>query len=138
MSVNRVFLIGRVGQDPEVIHLDSGATVAKLSLATNETYKNKQGEKVEDTTWHNIVAWRGIAEVIEKYVKKGDQVYFDGKIKNRSWTDKDGNKKWTTEVVVDNIELLGGKRESNHQNTPMPSEDDMPENTPEDDSDLPF
>ena len=107
-GVNKVILVGRLGRDPEVRHLESGATVANFSMATSETYKDRQtGEKREQTEWHNIVLWRGLAEVAEKYVKKGDMIYIEGKLRTRSW-EKDGVTRYTTEVVGDNMTMLGG------------------------------
>ncbi|MGE0089539.1 MAG: single-stranded DNA-binding protein [Bacteroidales bacterium] len=108
MGINKVILVGNVGKDPEVKHLDKGVAVAKFSLATSETYK-KDNQKVTNTEWHNIVAWRGLAEVAEKYVKKGTPLYIEGKIRTRSWDDKDGNKRYTTEIVADTMQLLGQK-----------------------------
>ena len=87
-GVNKVILVGNLGQDPEVRYLDSGVAVANFSLATTENYKNKQGERVSQTEWHNIVLWRGLAEVAEKYLKKGSSIYVEGKIRNRKWEDK--------------------------------------------------
>ncbi|MEP1096193.1 MAG: single-stranded DNA-binding protein [Cyclobacteriaceae bacterium] len=107
-GVNKVILVGRLGKDPEVRHLENGATVANFSMATSETYKDRNtGEKRETTEWHNIVLWRGLAEVVEKYVKKGDMIYIEGKLKTRSW-EKDGVTRYTTEVVGDNMTMLGG------------------------------
>ena len=106
-SVNKVILIGNLGKDPEVKYLDNGVAVANFSLATTENYKNKEGEKVSQTEWHNIVLWRGLAEVAEKYLKKGANVYIEGKISNRSYDDKDGVKKYISEVVGREIKLLG-------------------------------
>lgn len=110
--VNKVILIGNTGQDPEVRHLDSGVSVANFNLATNETYKDKNGEKVTQTEWHRIVLWRGLAEVAEKYVKKGELLYIEGRLRTRSWDDKDGNKRYTTEVFADVMKMLGKKQES--------------------------
>ena len=93
MSVNKVILVGHVGKDPEIRHLDSGVAVANFSLATSENYIAKNGDKVSTTEWHNIVLWRGLAEVAEKYVTKGRQLYIEGRIRTRSWDDKDGNKR---------------------------------------------
>ena len=107
--VNKVVLIGNAGQDPEVKHLDSGVSVANFTLATNETYKDKAGEKVTQTEWHRIVLWRGLAEVAEKYVKKGELLYIEGRLRTRSWDDKDGNKRYTTEIFADNMKMLGRK-----------------------------
>jgi single-strand DNA-binding protein len=116
--INKVILIGRVGKDPEVRHLDNNATVARFSLATNETYKNKNGEKVTNTEWHNIVVWRGLAEIAGKFVKKGTMLYVEGKIRTRSWDDKDGNKRYTTEIEADNFQMLSPKGEDGSQFTP--------------------
>ena len=110
-GVNRVILIGNLGKDPEIRSLEGGVKVANFSLATTETYKGKNGEKVDSTEWHNIVLWRGLAEVAESYLKKGNSVYIEGKIRTRDWTDKDGNKRYTTEIVADNMVMLGSKRD---------------------------
>jgi len=110
MSVNKVILVGNVGRDPEVRHLDKDVTVANFPLATSESYTAKNGEKVTTTEWHNIVIWRGLAKVVEQYVKKGDRLYLEGRIRTRSWDDKDGNKRYTTEIYADNMEMLGGAR----------------------------
>jgi single-strand DNA-binding protein len=109
MAVNKVILVGNVGKDPEIRHLDSGVAVANFPLATSESYLAKNGDKVESTEWHNIVVWRGLADVAEKYVTKGRQLYIEGKIKTRSWDDKDGNKRYTTEIVADVLQLLGSR-----------------------------
>ena len=90
-GVNKVILIGNLGKDPEVRYLDSGVAVANFSLATTESYKNKEGERVSQTEWHNVVLWRGLAEVAEKWLKKGSSVYIEGKIRSRKWEDKEGN-----------------------------------------------
>ena len=106
-SVNKVILIGNVGKDPEVRYLENGSVVANFALATNESYTNKQtNEKVTNTEWHNIVLWRGLAEVVEKYVKKGHKVYIEGKLKKRSWQDKENNTRYTTEVIADEMTML--------------------------------
>ncbi len=115
-GVNKVILVGRLGKDPEVRHLENGATVANFSMATSETYKDRQtGEKREQTEWHNVVLWRGLAEVAEKYVKKGDMIYVEGKLRTRSW-EKDGVTRYTTEVVGDNMTMLGGSGGGGSQN----------------------
>lgn len=106
---NRVQLIGNVGNDPEVQNLESGSKLVRLSLATNESYNNKEGERVTKTEWHNIVAWNKTAEIIESYVTKGKEIGVDGKLTTRSWEDKDGNKRYITEVVCNEVLLLGGK-----------------------------
>ncbi len=145
MSLNKAILIGNVGNDPEVRHLDAGTPVANFSLATSETYKNKEGERVTQTEWHNIVVWRGLAEVVERYVTKGQQLYIEGRIRTRSWEDKEGNKRYTTEIVADNLQMLGRKGD----NAQSPSEgvssqtgsatvSSAPKNEPEPEDDLPF
>lgn len=113
MSVNKVILIGNVGKDPETRHLEGGNTVSRFSLATSEVYKNKDGEKITSTEWHNIVLWKGLAEVAEKYVKKGSQLYIEGRIRTRSYTDQEGNTKYTTEIIGDTMQMLGRKAEAN-------------------------
>ena len=107
MSVNKVILVGNVGKDPETRYLDENTAITKFSMATSETYKNRNGERVSNTEWHNIVLWRGLAQVAEKYVKKGTQIYIEGRIKTRSYDDADGNKKYITEIVGDQMQLLG-------------------------------
>lgn len=107
MSVNKVILVGHVGQDPEVRYIENNTPVCTMRLATSEVYKNKNGERVTTTEWHSVVLWRGLAEVAEKYVKKGTQVYVEGKIRTRAWEDKDKNKRYSTEIVADVMQLLG-------------------------------
>ena len=111
MSVNKVILIGNVGKDPEVRHLESNVSVANFTLATSENYTNKSGEKVTTTEWHNIVCWRGLATVAENYVHKGSQIYVDGKIRTRSYDAPDGTKRYVTEIYADTLQLLGKKGE---------------------------
>ncbi|GHC43291.1 single-stranded DNA-binding protein [Ulvibacter litoralis] len=106
---NKVQLIGNLGNDPEIITLDSGNKLAKFNIATNETYKNKQGERVTDTQWHNVVAWGKTADIIEAYVTKGKEVAVEGKLTSRSYEDKEGQKRFITEVVCNEILMLGGK-----------------------------
>jgi single-strand DNA-binding protein len=106
---NQVQLIGNLGNTPEIITLESGAKLAKFSLATNETYTNKKGEKVTDTQWHNVVAWNKTAELIEKFLDKGKEVAIQGKLTSRSWDDQDGNKRYITEVVCNEVLFLGAK-----------------------------
>ena len=106
---NKVQLIGNLGNDPEIINLESGTKLAKFSIATNESYKNTQGEKVVDTQWHNVVAWGKTADIIESYVAKGKEVAIEGKLTTRSWDDKQGVKRYTTEVVCNEILMLGNK-----------------------------
>jgi single-strand DNA-binding protein len=109
--INKVILIGRLGKDPEVRQITSGDKVANFSIATTENYKDKEGNKVENTEWVNIVLWKGLAGVAESYLKKGSLVYIEGKLTTRSW-EKDGTKHYTTEVVGNNMQMLGGKTES--------------------------
>ena len=108
-GVNKVILVGNLGKDPEVRYLDSGVAVANFSLATTENYKNKQGEKVSQTEWHNIVLWRGLAEIAEKWLKKGSSVYIEGKIRTNKWEDKEGNTRYNTEILADNMTMLGNR-----------------------------
>jgi len=103
---NKVQLIGRLGQDPEIVNLESGKKLAKFSLATNENYTNTKGEKVENTQWHNVVAWGKTAEIVEKYVNKGQEIAVEGKLTTRDWEDKEGNKRYITEVVCNELLML--------------------------------
>ena len=118
MSLNKVMLIGNVGRDPEVRYLEgnqgaaNAAKVASFTLATTERYRDRNGETRENTEWHNIVAWRNSADLAEKFIRKGTQIYVEGKLRTRSWTDQQGVKKYTTEVVVDTIQLLGKKSDN--------------------------
>ncbi len=116
-GVNKVILVGNLGRNPEVRHLESGRAVANFSMATSETYKNREGEKVTHTEWHNIVLWTPLAEIGEKYLKKGSQVYIEGKLTTRSYDDKDGNKKYITEVVGREMTLLGRASDSSDDST---------------------
>ena len=106
---NKVQLIGNVGNEPEITNLESGKKVAKFSIATNESYKNAQGEKETNTQWHTVVAWGKIAEIVEKYVGKGKEIALEGKLTSRSYETKEGEKRYVTEIVVDEILLLGIK-----------------------------
>lgn len=115
--INKVILVGNVGRDPEVRYLDNGVVIAKFPIATSETYTNKSGEKVTNTEWHNIVLWRKLAEVADKYIKKGSSLYIEGKIRSRSYEDKDGIKRYITEIVADNMQMLG-KRSDDRQAPP--------------------
>ena len=108
-GINKVILVGNLGKDPEVRHLEGGASVAHFTLATNEYYKDKQGTRVERTEWHNIAAWRGLADMAEKYLKKGQQVYVEGKIRTRQYQDKDNQTRYITEIIADEITMLGGR-----------------------------
>lgn len=115
-SVNKVILIGNLGKDPEVRHLENGAVVANFTLATSDSYTDKNGVRNENTDWHDIVVWRGLAEVTDKYLKKGMKVYVEGKLKKRSWQDKEGNIRYATEVIADELTILTPRGESGAQN----------------------
>lgn len=115
MSFNKVLLIGNVGRDPEVRHLESGVAVASFTLATTERYKDRNGVMQDQTEWHNIVCWRNLAELSEKYINKGSQIFVEGKIRTRSWSDQTGQKRYTTEIVADNIRLLGKRSDAQQQ-----------------------
>lgn len=108
-GVNKVILVGNLGKDPEVRHLEGGVSVAHFTLATNEYYKDKQGTRVERTEWHNISAWRGLAEMADKFLKKGQQVYIEGKLRTRQYQDKDQQTRYITEIIADEISMLGGR-----------------------------
>ncbi|MGY8931591.1 MAG: single-stranded DNA-binding protein [Flavobacteriales bacterium] len=122
-GVNKVILIGNLGKDPEVRYLDNGIAVANISLATTENYKNKEGEKVSQTEWHDIVLWRGLAEVAEKYLKKGASVYIEGKIRTSKWVDKDDNNRYKTEIMADKMNMLS---KSSNEIASNNTEDDLP------------
>ena len=136
-GVNKVILLGNLGKDPEVRYLEGGIADANFTLATSETYKDRtSGERKSITEWHNVVVWRGLAEIAEKYLKKGSQVYIEGKLRSRQWQDKDGNNRYTTEIVADTMQMVG-KRDDNASNESTPSSPDI-ENNNEVDDDLPF
>jgi single-strand DNA-binding protein len=144
-SINKVILIGNLGKDPEVRHLENGACVANFSIATSENYKDrKTGEKVSQTEWHNIVIWRALAEIAEKYLKKGDKVYIEGKLKTRSWQDQEGKNRYTTEIIADNLTMLGKSPENKTQvetntiNKEKPAEQNDGFSGPDESDDLPF
>lgn len=120
-GINKVILVGNLGKDPEVRYLEGGTAVANFPIATSETYKDRTtGEKKTNTEWHNIVLWRGLAEIAEKYLKKGAQVYIEGKLKTRQWQDKEGNNRYSTEVVGDNMQMLGSRDQNQGQATAAP------------------
>lgn len=146
-SINKVILIGNLGKDPEVRRLESGAVVANFPIATSESYTDKvTGEKRETTDWHDIVVWRGLAEVVEKYVRKGMKIYVEGRLKKRSWQDKDGQTRYTTEVLCDNLTILTRPENSekpssqpnySNEGTP-PKPDKLDDLLNEDNENLPF
>jgi single-strand DNA-binding protein len=126
-SLNRVQLIGNLGAEPEMRRLESGVAVARIRIATSETYKDKDGKEQTITEWHSVVAWRGLAEVIEKYVHKGDRIFIEGRLTTRSWQADNGETKYTTEIKADNMLMLSGRREGgNGSRPPMPGEESMP------------
>lgn len=127
--MNQVNLIGHIGGPPDVRRLETGTVVAKISLATNETYKNKSGEKVQNTEWHKVIFWRGAAEVCEKHMHKGQRIAITGKIKTRSWEDASGVTHYTTEIHADSFEFLGSGRKDN-DNSYFPPEEETPPNPP--------
>lgn len=143
--VNKVILVGNVGQDPEIRHINDDTQVAKFTLATSESYKNKEGERITQTEWHNIVVWRGLSKVVEQYVKKGSQIYIEGKITNRSY-EKDGQTKYFTEIVANELKLLGKRSEGEtYQNNNVAAAQTVShvnepniDLTPDDGDDLPF
>ena len=143
MSVNKVILIGHVGRDPEIKHLDKDVAVANFPLATSENYTAKTGEKVSTTEWHNIVAWRGLAELSEKYIKKGRELYIEGRIRTRTWDDKEGAKHYFTEIFAQEIKFVG-KREGQAEipGQPMPADVQQVVSEPDfsqpEEDDLPF
>ena len=144
-TVNKVILIGNLGKDPEIRRLENGAVVASFSIATSESFTDKNsGEKKEITDWHDIVLWRGLAEIAEKYIRKGTKIYVEGKLKKRSWQDKEGNTKYNTEVIGEELTILSRLETSdktaapyNSSGTPnLPS--DIPGLSSSSDDDSPF
>jgi len=144
-TVNKVILIGNLGKDPEIRRLENGAVVATFSIATSESFTDKNsGEKKEITDWHDIVLWRGLAEIAEKYIRKGTKIYVEGKLKKRSWQDKEGNTKYNTEVIGEELTILSRLETSDKSAAPynsggtpnLPS--DMPGLSSSSDDDSPF
>ena len=143
-GVNKVILVGNLGKDPEVKYLENGTAVANFTVATSESYKDKEGKRIDQTEWHNVVVWRKLAEIAETYLKKGSQIYLEGKLRTRSWEDQQGNKRYATEVVADTFTMLGKKEESqssqNAQNSFTPSNNPTTSSQDklEEEDDLPF
>ena len=141
-GVNRVILIGRLGNDPEMRYMPSGEAVANLSIATSENWTDKNtGAKREKTEWHRVVAFRKLAEIIGQYCKKGDQIYIEGKLQTRKWSDKSGQDHYTTEIIADQMQMLGGKDNGNRGQSGKPgwSPDPPPNPAPQTfDDDIPF
>ena len=117
MSVNKVILVGRLGKDPETRYMTNGEAVTNVSLATSENFKDKDGNKQERTEWHNLVFYRRLAEVAGEYLRKGSQVYIEGRIQTRKWQDKEGKDRYTTEIIVNEMQMLGGKSEGGNFET---------------------
>ncbi len=130
MSINKAILVGNVGKDPEIHYIEENLPVARFPLATSDKgYQTKDGRQIPDRTeWHNIVVWRRLAEIVEKYVKKGTQLYLEGKIRTRSYEDKDGIKRYSTEIVVDVLQLLGSRSDNPASTTPANSVENTPTN----------
>jgi len=156
-SVNKVILIGNLGSDPEVRYLESGSAVAKFSIATTESYTNKSGERVDNTEWHRIELWEGLAKVAEKYLKKGSQVYIEGRLRTDNWTDKEGQQKSGVTIRANTLTMLGSAPGTNsgdnnngnagYAQSSAPKQNQVPRNTDpvppsmaagSDDDDLPF
>jgi len=148
-SVNKVILVGHLGNDPEVRALEGGVNLARISVATTETYTDRNtGDKVSNTEWHRVVMWRGLATVAEKYLRKGSLVYIEGKLRTRSWEDENKQMRYTTEIVADNMTMLGGRGEqrgdmgTEPMQQPSPSTNTAPSGgvdlSADDDDDLPF
>ena len=141
-TLNKVMLIGRLGQDPELKYTPAGVAVATLSVATNTSWKGQDGSQNENTEWHRVVIWRKLAEMIEKYAKKGTKVYVEGKLATRSWQDKDGNKRYTTEIQADSMQLLESRNardvNSGGEEPPPTPESHVEEPDANESDDLPF
>ena len=142
-GVNKVILVGNLGSDPEIRHLPSGSVVANFNLATSESYVTREGDKVEQTEWHRVELWDGLAKIAEQYLSKGRQVYIEGKLKTDSWQDNDGNKRFVTKIRGINMTLLGGRSASVSQpesevTTGSSSRPDESVNLPDETDDLPF
>jgi single-strand DNA-binding protein len=124
-GVNRVVLIGNLGREPDLQYLEGNIAVAKFPLATTETYKDKNGNLVSQTEWHTIVLWRGLAELAQRYLHKGSLVYLEGRIRTRTWEDKEKNKRFSTEIIGDNLVMLDKRKEQNEHNN---NDNNIPEN----------
>ncbi|WP_374166274.1 single-stranded DNA-binding protein [Arcticibacter sp. MXS-1] len=124
-GVNKVILVGHLGKDPEVRQLEGGVTVVNFPLATTENY-SRDGRKIEQTEWHNVVMWRGLADIAARYLQKGKLVYIEGKLRTRSYEDKEGHKRYVTEVVADNFNMLGRKSDNEPAAQPQPAADTAP------------
>lgn len=139
-GVNKVILIGRLGADPEIRYTGSGTAVTELRIATSRKFTNKEGASQEDTQWHRVVVWAKQAELCKEYLAKGKQVYVEGRLQTRQWEDRDGNKRYTTEVVAEQIQFLGGRSggaNDNYSDAPPPDDRDLPSDLMKDDE-IPF
>lgn len=132
MSVNKVILIGRCGKDPETRYMTNGEAVTNVSLATSETWKDKSGEKQEKTEWHNLTFYKRLAEVVGEYVKKGSEIYVEGKIQTRKWQDKEGKDRYTTEIICHEMKMLGGKKEQSEEPKKSSAKPQATEDFPDD------
>ena len=136
-SLNRVLLIGNLGADPELSYTPSGTAKVSMRLATHEVWTNKSGEKGERTEWHRVIAWGRLAEICGEYLGKGRQIFVEGRLQTRSWEDRDGNKRWTTEIVATGMQMLGSPREASSEAATSMTGLEMPD-VPEPDDDIPF
>lgn len=141
-GVNKVILVGHLGKDPEIMTFDNGVKKASFSLATTESYKNKEGQRVDQTEWHNIVLWRGLAEIAETYLKKGSLIYLEGRIRTRQWEDQTGNKRYSTDIEGLDFKMLSSKPKDEQAGSyaPQPTSNTVsePAPIPEPEDDLPF
>jgi len=135
-GVNKVILVGNLGKDPEVQTFDNGIKKATFSLATTEKFKNKEGILTEETEWHKVVVWRKLAETAESYLHKGSLLFVEGRLRTHSWDDKEGNKRYTTEVIADNFTMLGSRKDQGSSGEPAASPEQEAPDSPMDD--LPF
>ena len=133
--LNKVMLIGNVGKDPEILHLENDVAVVTLPIATTERFKDRSGTVKEQTEWHNVVFWRNLAEIVEKHVRKGSQVFIEGRLRTRNWEDQSGQKRYVTEIVADTMRLLGKRPDSDNKPATLSTE---PVIEPVEGDDLPF
>ena len=136
-GINKVIIVGTLGQDPELKQTSNGTAVCQLSLATNEKWKDKSGEQQEKTEWHRVVLWQRLAEIAGEYLHKGSQVYIEGKLQTRKWQDKEGNDRWSTEIIASELQLLGGKGGDRPQSS-QPAPQSQPQGGFQEDPDIPF
>lgn len=141
-SVNKAIIVGNLGKDPEVKFLTNGDAVCSFSIATTDSWKDKEGQKQEKTEWHNIVMYRKLAEIAGEYLKKGSPIYVEGALQTRKWTNKEGQERYTTEIVANSMQMLGGKPQEKQQTLQEPQEDKYEAPKPsvegDDSEDIPF